>query len=51
MAKDILAVYDPCRGYVERFIKYVSEKDNTGYEIQGYTDLDILEEIVVGHDW
>ena len=42
MAKTILAVYDPCPDYVERFISYINRKKNRNYEAEGFTDLSIL---------
>lgn len=44
MAKRILAVYDPCQVYLERFVRFVSEQGELGYKAQGYTDLCILVE-------
>ena len=42
MAKDILAVYDPCQVYLERFVSLASEHGSLGCKAQGYTDLRIL---------
>ena len=44
MAKDILAVYDPCQVYLERFLNYVNERKRLDIEAVGFTDPDILEE-------
>jgi len=43
LAKDVLAVYDPCLDYIERFLKYANNKENLGFEVWGYTDLNVLE--------
>ena len=44
MAKDVLAVYDPCRVYLERFVSFASGQNEFGYKVRGYTDLSILAE-------
>lgn len=42
MAKEVLAIYDPCRVYLERFVSYASEQQDVSCKAQGYTDLCIL---------
>ena len=44
MAKVILAVYDPCQAYTERFLNYVNSKSDKAFEVMGFTDLVILQE-------
>ncbi|MCF0228722.1 MAG: hypothetical protein HUJ76_03370 [Parasporobacterium sp.] len=44
MAKDTLAVYDPCRSYVERFLNYVRKRNDLSFDAAGFTDLNILRE-------
>ena len=48
MAMKYLAVYDRCRGYVERFIKYTKKLNIQGIKFCGFSDPDILEESITG---
>ena len=42
MAKYVLAVYEACQDYLERFMNYAGGKNHLSFRIKGYTDLTIL---------
>ena len=44
MAKNVLAVYDQCQVYLERFLNYVNNRKRLDIEAVGFTDPDILED-------
>ena len=46
MAKYILAVYDACQVYLERFLNYAGARNSFGFTVKGYTDLTILAQDV-----
>ena len=44
MAKLFLAVYSSSHVYLERFVSFASEQKEMGFQLQGFTDLSLLEE-------
>ncbi|MBQ9031939.1 MAG: hypothetical protein IJ106_10895 [Parasporobacterium sp.] len=42
MAKYVLAVYDVCRDYLERFLAYTESRKHLSFRAEGFTDLSIL---------
>ena len=42
MAKYVLAVYDACQVYLERFLNYAGARGSLGFTVAGYNDLTIL---------
>lgn len=42
MAKYALAVYDPCRLYIERLLEYAGNQNHPAFELRGFTDLSVL---------